>query len=236
MSSHPAGAYGGASTSLPLLAKPGRLNLVDSIAWRGLLQSWPQPLQQHDAGEFINHVLTLIQPRAYLGSWEARLSHPHRVVDSGLLRTPALLHPNGATLPELIASWHMQYSVHALHSHSGLLLFRLVRYSYEHNRAHKNQHPVYVKPGETVAVPVFEHAEGLSVRHEAFRVAFQIFHLGDRVDSGHYQCAISVPNSTMQSEHYYYICNDNKTPRKASPKDLQTVAANSYLIGLIRSN
>ena len=68
-----------------------------------------------------------------------------------------------------------------------------------------------------------------------FRVAFQIFHLGDRVDSGHYQCAISVPNSTMQSEQYYYICNDNKTPRKASPKDLQTVAANSYLIGLIRS-
>ena len=42
MSSHPAGAYGGAQTSLQLLAKPGRLNLVDSIAWRGLLQAWTQ--------------------------------------------------------------------------------------------------------------------------------------------------------------------------------------------------
>ena len=184
----------------------------------------------------MNHVLTLTQPSAYQGSWQARLTLPTRVTDSGPLTTPVLLHPTGATLPELIANWHMQYAVHALSSHSGLLLFRLVRYSFEQDTACKNQTPVYVQPGETVAVPVFETAEGLSVRHEAFQVVFQIFHLGDRVDSGHYQCAISVPDSNMQSRQHFLICNDHKTPRKAHPRDLQIVAANSYLIGLIRSN
>lgn len=237
MSSNPESAYGGARVSLQMLAKPGKLNLVHSIAWSHALMNWPHPLQQHDAGEYVNHVLTLFQPSAYRGEWQARHPEaPHRVCDSGQLTAPLLIHLTGDTLPDLIASWHNQYATHALHWHSGLLLLRLVRYGFDQGEAYKNRAPVYVQPGETVAMPVFEGAEGLSVRHEAFRVVFQLFHIGERVDSGHYQCAISVPDSNMQSRQRFYICNDNTTPKRATPRDLTQVATNSYLIGLIRSN
>ena len=55
-----------------------------------------------------------------------------------------------------------------------------------------------------MAAPVYEGAEGLSVHNEAFRVIFQIFHIGDRVDSGQNQSAICrtalcSPDSTFTS-------------------------------------
>ena len=47
-------------------------------------------------------------------------------------------------------------------------------------------------PGEVVAVPIFAEADSTVVRNEAFRVVVVIFHIGERVDSGHYQAALAV--------------------------------------------
>ena len=82
-------------------------------------------------------------------------------------------------------------------------------------------------------MPIFESATGTAIRHEAFRVAFVIFHLGLEVNSGHYQPALSVPDS--RSWHFV-ICDDNRAPKQPSRKDLRDVGANSYLIGLVRDN
>ena len=55
--------------------------------------------------------------------------------------------------------------------------------------------PELEQPGETIAVSVCDGPEGMSVRHEAFQVAFQVFDLGTRPTCHHralsvcYQCA-----------------------------------------------
>ena len=147
-----------------------------------------------------------------------------------------LLHPTGRDLSDLIARWHGQYAVHALHQPGGLIIFRIVRYDFECRAAVKDLTPVYVQPGETVALPVFEGPEGLSVRHEAYQLELQFFHLGPQVDSGHYQCAISVPLGRGSPQQWQYqICDARKQPRKARPPDLRTMAQNVYLVGLVRS-
>ncbi|CAE7348095.1 Pol, partial [Symbiodinium sp. KB8] len=48
-----------------------------------VLTRWPNPLQQHDAGEYIRHFLDEVQPEAYEGQWQARISDPHQFVDEG---------------------------------------------------------------------------------------------------------------------------------------------------------
>ncbi|CAE6971438.1 unnamed protein product [Symbiodinium sp. CCMP2592] len=152
MSCNPAMAHGGADGSFTVLGRSGKVSLVDSLVWRALLRQWPRPLEQHDAGEFMNHAI------------------------------------------RLLSLWATQYSVRALQAHSGMVIFRLLRYDMEGVASTKNQAPVYVQPSELVALPVFESEADVSVRHEAFRVLFQVFHLGQEVTSGHYQCAVCVPS------------------------------------------
>ena len=57
-------AYGGARQSFALLQKSSSVDLTESLLWRRVLRQWPEPLRQHDVGEFARHVLTLLQPRA----------------------------------------------------------------------------------------------------------------------------------------------------------------------------
>ena len=83
-------------------------------------------------------------------------------------------------------------------------------------------------------MPIFASAEGTAIRHEAFRVAFVIFHLGLEVTSGHYQAALSVPDTTGSWQ--FVVCNDNRAPKPSTGKDLRDIGANSYLIGLVRDN
>ena len=96
------------------------------LSLREALRGWTAPLAQHDAGENLQFLLTLLQPPAFQGSWDARLTEPFAVVDG---TTPVILHPEGGALPDLIAKWHLQYAVHAIHSHS-LVVFRIVRYGF----------------------------------------------------------------------------------------------------------
>ena len=64
MSTDSSSAYGGAARSFATLSRSGQVDIAASLLWRSLLSQWPNPLQQHDAGEFLRHVLTLLQPGA----------------------------------------------------------------------------------------------------------------------------------------------------------------------------
>ena len=97
LSARPDDAYGGALLGFSILNRSSSYDLT-SLVWRMLLQHWPHPLQQHDSGEFHRHVLTFLQPPAYDGEWQARLSNPCQIIDSGRLTTPILVHPTGNTL------------------------------------------------------------------------------------------------------------------------------------------
>ena len=204
------------------------IHLPACLALQPLFRNWVGVHQQHDAGEFLAHCLAFSQAEAWQGAWEARLDSPNRAVDSGTLLQAITLHVEGETLQALVDRWHTQYALHALVQHHGLLFVQIARYT----RDAKLTDVLRVRPGDSVILPVFETAEGLGVKHETFRVTALIYHLGDRVTSGHYKSLIGVPHTTTWE---YFVCDDNKSPQPAKGRDLQQVDRNAYLIGLMRS-
>ena len=42
-------------------------------SWRPLLRNWAQMHRQHDAGEFLEHILGICQPQVLQGRWESRI-------------------------------------------------------------------------------------------------------------------------------------------------------------------
>ena len=149
-------------------------------------------------------------------------------MDSGTLLQAITLHVEGETLQALVDRWHRQYALHALVQHNGLLFVQIARYT----RDAKLHDVLRVRPGDSVILPVFETAEGLGVKHEACRVIVLIYHLGNRVTSGHYKSLIGVPEDAAWG---YFVCDDNKPPQPAKSRDLQQVDRNAYLIGLMRN-
>ena len=135
----------------------------------------------------------------------------------------------------MIDVWHQQFAVHGLKDSVTALCVQLARYSRD---GRKNQCSIDIQPGASVCMPVFCASEdvGIDTRRIAYRVVFIVFHLGLTAHSGHYQTAICVPTAGERGECTwgFQICNDNRLPRLASPRDLKTVATNSYLIGLLR--
>ena len=240
LSSAPLLCYGQASFALQMVLRPGRPTLHRSLPWLPYVQTWSHVAQQHDASEYFQHVLRIAQPPAYDGAWEARYSNPHQVTDGGTLRSPLLLEACGPDLQAAVDNWHVQPAVHALNQHGGLVLLQLKRYSYEDGRSCKNQIPITCRPGAVIGVPRFTASTGLQVRRERFRVAFVIFHIGDRTDTGHYQAALSVPSPAAVAAHpeapsawIFQICQNRCKPKKAVARDQVLINHNGYLVGLI---
>ena len=204
------------------------ISLPDCLTLRSLFASWSHLHQQHDAGEFLAHCLQFANATAWQGAWQARLDEPHRVVDSGTLQQAIQLALAGPTLQALVDSWHRQYAWYALTAHSRLLFLQIGRYP---DGLSKNRQMLRVRPGDSVAVPVFAADGGLDTRHESFQIAAIVYHLGDSPTSGHYITLVGCPN---EGRWDYFVCDDNKSPRKARPRDLNDVDHNAYLLGVMR--
>ena len=215
--------FGGAC--LGQLQAAVRILRSNKVALRGLFRTWAALHQQHDAGEFLHHCLEYARTEAWLGGWQARLSHPESVVDSGDLYQAILLHMRGSSLQALIDAWCSQYAVHALLLHSGMIFFQVGRYT---ANADKNRAVLRIRPGDSVAVPIFAEPSGTCTRHETFRVVVIVYHLGDRVTSGHYLALLGRPKG---SGWECVVCDDNRSPRRAKKADLDLV---DYLLGLVR--
>ena len=69
------------------------------------------------------------------------------------------------------------------------------------------------------------------------KVLFAICHLGNSLRSGHYITALSVPGNLLgrSAEWKWMICDDSREPQPASARDLETIAHNACVIGLVRS-
>ena len=100
----------------------------------------------------------------------------------------------------------------------------------------KDTRAINVLPGQTVAVPFFDHEEGtIQCSMQPFRVLFVIYHLGNTLTSGHYKAALSTPPSlTGTSQWKFLVCDDNRPPQRASAKDLQEIQHDVYLVGLLK--
>ena len=219
---------------LRTIGRSGSRHLPSCMVFQPLFSCWQHVHQQHDAGEFWLHLVNVARSPAFDGFWEARLTNPPSLVDSGTLFHPLILQP-GSSLQSMIDDWHQQFAVHGLKESVSALCVQLARYSRD---GQKNQCCIDIQPGASVGMPVFcaSGDVGVDTRRIAYRVVFIVFHLGLTVHSGHYQTALCVPTAgdSGESAWGFKICNDNRQPRAASPRDLRTLAANSYLIGLLR--
>ncbi|CAE7325604.1 DUR3 [Symbiodinium microadriaticum] len=68
MSAQPHAAYGSARVGMPLIGNKGSPYLPNSMAWRPFVCTWRNITQQHDAGEYLQHILQLARPQAYRGT------------------------------------------------------------------------------------------------------------------------------------------------------------------------
>ena len=228
VSTDPSACYGALQAGLRVLRASQDISLPNCLAFRMIFSSWQRLHTQHDAGEFLLHLLAIAKPGACQWRWEARLTNPYRVHDSGDPGCPLLLTLPGESLQGLLDAWHNQYAVHALTQHTGCLFLQICRYS---SHTAKNQQHLAVRPGAVVALPVFTEDGDACTRLEPFRVIAVVFHLGPTVTSGHYQTLLGMPTA---NDWTLYVCDDNRKPRKANTKDLALVDHNAYLVGLLR--
>ena len=231
-------AYGAASGCLRLLRSSKPQLLHRTLSWRSLLRDWPEVSIQHDAAEFFAYLVARAVPVAWDGEWQSREQRHAdvRVLDRGSTFQPVLVPLAGDSLQCCWDAWERQAAIHALWRSGGLLLMQLGRYREAGADVHKDTRAIHVLPGQSVAVPFFDHEEGtIQCSMHPFRVLFVIYHLGNTLTSGHYKAALSTPPSlTGTSQWKFMVCDDNRNPQRASSKDLHEIQHNVYLVGLLK--
>ena len=233
----PAHCHGRLQAAVKLLRKPLKPYLPSCLPWVPLLRQWISLRMQHDAAEFMLHLVNYAEPSAYIGQWQARTENPPQVEETGPLSAPILLDLPGGSLQGLVDNWCHQAAIHALQCHSGIVQLQLKRYRNALGVTHKCSDPIAILPGDSLILPVFADSASTTLSHRQFRVAYVIFHHGQTTTSGHYQTALSVPTGpTADSEWQFYICDDGKMPRRAASADLRDIKHNAYLVGLIRGD
>ena len=102
----------------PLLSSGTAVQLHRRKAWIKLLETWPNPQQQHDTAELLAFIKRRLRFPAIEGSWEARtLQGPHHNVHQCATQVPHLMLPcqSNKTLQELVEQWafHRPFSAYS---------------------------------------------------------------------------------------------------------------------------
>ena len=234
-------AGGACSGCLKVVYGARSLQLTNALPWLAVFAAWPQAHEQHDAAEFSAHFLHLARPRAFSGTWNARLAQGDtvRVTNTGTLLLPLKLDRLESTLQSCLDAWEGQAHVHALSSFDNALLLQLHRFALDRDGIVTKQGScVAIRPGQTVAVPVFSTPVSTETVMISCRVAFIVYHLGATQYTGHYQVALVVPGRCLgfSDGWKFMICNDSCKPRLATASDMRLIECNSYLVGLYRFN
>ncbi|CAE7793397.1 unnamed protein product [Symbiodinium sp. CCMP2592] len=232
----PSGCHGSAQAAMRLLNREGLVFLPGSLQWLLLIRGWRRLTQQHDAAEFMTHLLLCCAPEGFVGCWQSRLTNPLQVADAGSLAVPIPMDLAGDNIQDVVDRWSGQAAVHAIADHSGVLLIQLMRYAVGDAQPAKDSRHVHIAPGQSVALPIFQDSEGTTVVCQTFVIAFVVYHHGNTVHSGHYQTALCVPHLEGSGTQWkFIICNDNVHPREVNAGDIQDIARNAYLVGLLRT-
>ena len=233
-------AGGTCSGCLKVVYGARNLQITNALPWLAVFANWPQAHEQHDAAEFGAHFLHLARPRIFSGAWNARIAQGDtiRVTDMGPLLLPLKLDRLESTLQSCLDAWEGQAQVHALSHFDHALILQLHRFALDcDGNVIKQGSCIAIRPGQTVAVPVFSAPTSTETVMVSCRVAFIVYHLGDTQYTGHYQVALVVPGRCLgfSDGWKFLICNDSCKPRLATASDIRLIECNSYLIGLYRS-
>ena len=192
---------------------PFPLNLLRCPPWQRLLQAWAQPTRQHDAAELFLHLSTLLGPQLFAGAWESRRQELNqvRVLDGGSCAAAVTLElpgrNDGASLQQLLLSWHHQHTIHALLQPPQLLIIRLSRFVA--TRRSYRKHTGLVSWGLTINVPLFADST-LRTQAIEYQILAVVCHRGPLATSGHY--TVILHHSTQA-----WLCDDNARPKPWPP-------------------
>ncbi|CAE7232194.1 unnamed protein product [Symbiodinium sp. CCMP2592] len=120
-----------------LLERAAALDIISRLlTWIMFISPWAAPFQQHDVGEFLQHIVLRIRSPLFLGLWQARQEFDNqcRIVDSGPAFAPVLLplSEDSMTLQSCIDQWSAQDDSaiqHAITADTTSVLFQLMRFN-----------------------------------------------------------------------------------------------------------
>ena len=235
----------------PLLATGTTVQLHRRKAWLRLLETWPNPQQQHDAAELLVHLQRHTRFPALVGTREARtMQGPHFQVHQSASQVPHIMLPcqPNKTLQELVEQWAYDQDtgqICAVSEAPTFLCIQLLRF--QGNMAgeiNKLSHVIPLSP--KLQVPTF--AEGIDTRPQAYVLHSTVYHIGCTPDSGHYRTlGITAPKgepSSLQEAFYseitrslsegaahpaLHVQNDETPTALATSTDLQEVSRTWYL-------
>ncbi|CAE7307318.1 unnamed protein product [Symbiodinium sp. CCMP2592] len=181
-----------------LLERAAPLDISRLLTWIMFISPWDAPFQQHDVGEFIQHVVMRIRSPLLRGTWQARQAFDNqcRIVDSGPATAPVLLPLSGAsmTLQSCIDQWSAQDDSaiqHAFTADTTAVLFQLMRFNAVGTWRRKRTVKDSTRVGDiltTILLPVYADNLLPTVHLKSFEVVASIVHYGALADSGHYRC------------------------------------------------
>ena len=205
-----------------------RLHLNKQGEWRELTRHWHDPQRQHDAAEFLLHLVQVDDGLCHLSSWQVinhALSHvegiPRDVGGRGCILVPTR---NAAgvsfrALQDCVQAWHEQLLLHVLDAGAHYAVIQLDRFVRRGPFVHKDLTPISHNEGRLL-LPVLGDAG--DVRWCTYCVKSIVLHIGSTSVSGHYRMAYSDAGEMC-------ITDDNRPPEKVSSDRLEERAYMFFL-------
>ena len=227
--------FGSLGPALMAISRLRRLEIPTHRDWKILLRGWRRPTQQHDAAEFMAHI---VDPSATAtsGRWQARCLEPGRSPVREESSSAPHVGVNIAAHQDLqsaLYAWHQQHYTHALSTPPKLLCLQLGRFRHEGRRTVKVRSQCNVP--NRLQVPAFV-GDRLECTLLTYALCGGIVHIGDTATSGHYRAmCVHPPLGQERSEvssptPRYTLCDDDK---QASPNSLRLdnlLAHNLYVV------
>ena len=227
--------FGSLGPALMAISRLKRLEIPTHHDWKILLRGWRRPTQQHDAAEFMSHI---VDPRATAtaGCWQARCLERGRSPVCEESSSAPHIGINIAAhhdLQSALNAWHQQHYTHALSTPPKLLCLQLGRFRHEGRRTVKVRQRCSVP--HRLQVPAFT-GELLECTDLTYALCSGIAHIGDTATSGHYRAmCVHSPLGQGRSEASsptprYTLCDDDRQASQNSSRLDNLLDHNLYVV------
>ena len=208
-------------------ARSGGMALRQSGFWMQLTSRWPNPHLQHDAAEFLAHILQQAPVPAFSGSWASYSAGQMRDYHD-LGHSPLLLRiGRRRSLQSMIQGWHADpESRNSLLQAPRLLIVQIMRFSFTGGSVRKSQ--ISFRLPQLLRFPCQTHADA-PVEWLSYSVTCGTLHLGGTPQTGHYRSFFILEREVRDSSRYW-LTEDSQTLQAADEEAMQLVQRNCYLL------
>ena len=208
-------------------ARSGGMALRQSDFWMQLTSRWPNPHLQHDAAEFLAHILQQAPVPAFSGSWASYIAGQMRDYHD-LGHSPLLLRiGRHRSLQSMIQGWHADpESQNSLLQAPRLLIVQIMRFSFTGGSVRKSQ--ISFRLPQLLRFPCQTDADA-PVEWLSYSITCGTLHLGGTPQTGHYRSFLISEHEVRDSSRYW-LTEDSQTIQAADDEAMQLVQRNCYLL------